>query len=280
MPRPASGFGTRDVARLLGLRQARVQAWAREGLVRAARDVRGAYRFTFRDVVLLRTAKELLAAGITTHGVRLALDALRDQLPEGRALSGVRVAAAGGEVVARSNDEAWEPISGQRVLDFQVADLAEAVQPLARQAVEEARESEEELDAEAWFELGLELETAAPAEAIEAYHRALEIDPDHADAHLNLGRLLHEQGEVASAETHYRRALALRPDDATAAFNLGVALQDRKRWRPAVVAYRRAVEIDPGYADAYYNLAAVYGKLGDRALGIQNLKTYKELTED
>ncbi|MEZ5332472.1 MAG: tetratricopeptide repeat protein [Thermoanaerobaculia bacterium] len=280
MPRPPSGFGTRDVARLLGLRQARVQAWAREGLVHVGRNARGDFRFTFRDVVLLRTAKELLDSGLTTHKVRTALDALREQLPAGRALSGVRVAAAGGEVVAKSNDEAWEPVSGQRLLDFQVAELAEAVRPLARQAVEEARESEEELDAEAWFELALELEVAAPAEAIEAYHRTLEIDPEHADAHLNLGRLLHEQGEVSSAETHYRRALALRPDDATAAFNLGVALQDRKRWRAAVVAYRRAVEIDPGYADAFYNLAAVYAKLGDRALGIQNLKTYKELVED
>jgi tetratricopeptide (TPR) repeat protein len=280
MPRPASGFGTRDVARLLGLRQARVQAWAREGLVRATPDTRGAYRFSFRDLVLLRTAKELLEGGVSTHRVRLALDALREQLPVGRALSGIRVAAAGGEVVARSDDETWEPVSGQRLLDFDVAELAEAVRPLARQAVEEAREHDEELDGECWFELGLELEAAAPAEAIEAYHRALEIDPEHADAHLNLGRLLHEEGEISSAETHYRRALALRPDDATAAFNLGVALQDRKRWRAAVVAYRRAVEIDPGYADAFYNLAAVYGKLGDRALGIQNLKTYKELTED
>lgn len=280
MPRPPSGFGTRDVARLLGLRQARVQAWAREGLVPAGRNERGDFRFTFRDLVLLRTAKALLDGGLTTHRVRLALDALREQLPAGRALSGVRVAAAGGQVVARSGDEAWEPVSGQRLLDFQVADLAEAVRPLAQQAVEEARESADELDAEAWFELGLELEAAAPAEAIEAYHRTLEVDPEHADAHLNLGRLLHEQGEISSAETHYRRALALRPDDATAAFNLGVALQDRQRWRAAVVAYRRAVEIDPGYADAYYNLAAVYAKLGDRALGIQNLKTYKELTED
>ena len=50
------------------------------------------------------------------------------------------------------------------------------------------------------------------------------------------------------------------------------------------------VELEPGaiagrrgrvrYADAFYHLAAVYAKLGDRALGIQHLKTYKELTED
>ena len=95
-----------------------------------------------------------------------------------------------------------------------------------------------------------------------AYRRALEIDPGLADAHVNLGRLLHEQGETAEAERHYRQALAARPDDATAAFNLGVALQDLGRLREAADAYEAALAVDRTLADAHYNLAGDLRRAG------------------
>ena len=77
-----------------------------------------------------------------------------------------------------------------------------------------------DFDAAGWYDLGLELEAVAPTEARDAYRRALELDAHHADAHVNLGRLLHEQGLVEEAERHYRQALRESPDHATAAFNL------------------------------------------------------------
>src|SRR3989454_7451010 len=80
-----------------------------------------------------------------------------------------------------------------------------------------------------WYDLGLELEVAAPAEARDAYRRALELDPHHADAHVNLGRLLHEQRLVGEAERHYRLALRENPQPATAAVNLAIALEDLGR---------------------------------------------------
>jgi tetratricopeptide (TPR) repeat protein len=279
---PPLGYSTREVARLLDLSPAAVRAFARDGLVAPRRDARGGYRFDFQDLVVLRVARELAAAELPPRRVRRALAALRRQLPAGRSLSAVRIAAESGAVVARAGGEAWEPASGQRVLDFDLVEPAGRAGPVAHRpaaAVERrAERAGAPSRAEEWYELACELEAADPAGARDAYRRALALDPGHADAHLNLGRLLHEAGDPAAAEEHYRAAVARRPEDATAAFNLGVALQDLGRPEEAVGAYRRAIAADPACADAYFNLAGLYDELGKRATAIQNLKIYKALT--
>ena len=62
-------------------------------------------------------------------------------------------------------------------------------------------------------------------EAIACFRRALELNPNHADAHDNLGVALQSRGEPAAAEACFRRALAHNPNYAEAHFNLGNALQ-------------------------------------------------------
>ena len=59
----------------------------------------------------------------------------------------------------------------------------------------------------------------APAEAQDAYRRCLALDPDYAEALVNLGRLMQGEGRVHEAEDLYRRARTARPDPAVAAFN-------------------------------------------------------------
>jgi tetratricopeptide (TPR) repeat protein len=105
------------------------------------------------------------------------------------------------------------------------------------------------------YERGLALEATQPAAAIAAYARALAGQPDLADAHNNLGRLLHDDGAVADAESHYR--LAICADDGVALywFNLGVALEDRGRVSEAIAAYEAALGRDDTLADAHFNVA-------------------------
>lgn len=273
-----TGYSTRDVAALLGLSEGQVRSYVRAGFLSPPRGPRGELRFTFEDLVLLRTAKGLVKARIPSRRVRAALSNLRGQLPSGRPLTGVRVLADGNRVLARDGKALWNPESGQALLDFEVADLAREAAPFARRTAEAARERERELTVEDWFELGCELEATAPDEAVDAYRRALALEPGHADVHLNLGRLLHEQGELAEAEGHYRQALAARPDDATAAFDLGVVLEDLERHAEAAGAYESAISADPAYADAHYNLAGVYEKLGQPADALRHLKAYRRLT--
>ena len=279
MERAASlgAYTTRDVAGLLGLSERQVRAYVRAGFLAPPRGPHGELRFSFQDLVLLRTAHGLVAARVPNRRVRAALAGLREQLPSGRPLSAVRILADGKRVIARDGREVWNPESGQAILDFEVAELIRDAAPFAQRAAADARAAEGELDADDWFELGCAWETTAPAEAGDAYRRALALDGGHADAHLNLGRLLHEEGDLAGAEEHFRRALEARPDDATAAFDLGVALEDLERLPDAAAAYERALAVDPGYADAHYNLAGICEKLGKVAPAIAHWKAYRRL---
>jgi Tfp pilus assembly protein PilF len=189
-------------------------------------------------------------------------------------------------VVVRDGREEWEPETGQRPLpyrdyerfeSFRVADLAQRAAPVARRAAAEASRRDD-LSAEDWYELGYELEATSAEDARNAYRRAVALDPSHADAHLNLGRLLHEGGDASAAERHYRQAAAHRPADATAHFNLGVALQDQDRPAEAQAAYELALALDPAYADAHFNLAGLKDAQGDRLAALRHLKEYRALT--
>jgi tetratricopeptide (TPR) repeat protein len=271
------GYATRDVAQILGLSASQVLGYVRSGFLRPERGPRGDYRFSFEDLVFLRTAKGLLEARIGPRRVKSALAKLREQIPEGRRLTGLRITAEGSRIVVADGDTRWQPESGQALLDFGVAELAEKVAPLAREAFLKAQEDSEELTAEDWYEWGCELETAAPPEAREAYRRALALDASHADALVNLGRLLHESGDARGAEDHYRRAIEARPGDATAVFNLGVALEDLKREDEALAAYEKAVSIDPDNADAHYNAASLYERLGQVPAALRHLKSYRNI---
>jgi tetratricopeptide (TPR) repeat protein len=275
-PERARGYSTKDVAGLLGLSVERVRSWVRAGFVSPRQGPRGEHCFSFQDLVLLRTAKGLLAARVPRRRVRIALQNLREQLPEDRPLTGVRISAQGHQVVVRDGREVWNPESGQALFDFELSALAREASALPMRTPPEERAAPE--TAVDWYERGCELEEDDPAAAMAAYRRALESDAGLPDAHLNLGRLLHERGETAAAERHYRLALAAQPEDPTAAYNLGVVLQDRGRMREAVAAYETALASDAGYADAHYNLAGLYEELGEPEAAFRHLRTYKALT--
>ena len=63
-------------------------------------------------------------------------------------------------------------------------------------------------------------------EAIEMYQQVLDLDPDHAAAHINLGTLHYNRQEYALAEKHYRHAIEVDPRYALAYFDLGNVLDE------------------------------------------------------
>lgn len=283
---PAGGYSTKDAAALLGLSTTQVRSYVRAGFLSPPQGPRGEYSFSFQDLVLLRTAKALLAARVPRRRVRLSLQNLRGQLPDGRALTGVRISAQGHQVVVRDGGELWNPESGQALFDFEVAALAREATTRELRAFSgkaAAQDSDGEPEAADWFARGEELEAegspAAVAAAMAAYRRAVAGEPGLADAHLNLGRLLHEQGKTREAEQCYRQALAARSGDATAAFNLGVALQDLGRLDEAADAYEAALALDRTLADAHYNLAGICEQQGEPEAAFRHLRTYRTLIQ-
>ncbi|HEY4055044.1 MAG TPA: tetratricopeptide repeat protein [Kofleriaceae bacterium] len=143
--------------------------------------------------------------------------------------------------------------------------------------------------ATAWYERGCAAEAVDLAAAEACYRRAIAGRPDHADAHNNLGRLLHEMpvaagGGAVAAEAHYRLALCASPDVALYWFNLGVAIEDQGRASEAIAAYERALAIDSSLADAHFNLARQYEELGRRTSdeltlhrAVRHLVRYRDL---
>lgn len=279
-----TGYSTRDVGRLLGISAGEVRGYVRAGFLSPERGSRGELRFSFQDLVFLRTARGLSSARLPPRRIRTALSRLREQLPDGRPLTAVRLAVEGSRIVAEDGPRRWQPESGQILLDFDAEDPARPHAPPIGEAFGEGeeetdgRDARPEYSAEEWFELGCELEPGSPADAIAAYRRAIERDPGHADALVNLGRLLHETGDPAGAASHYEAALASRPDDAVAAFNLGVALEDLRKLPEALLAYQKAVRLDPENADGHFNAAALAERLGRTAEALRHLRTYRKLT--
>lgn len=134
------------------------------------------------------------------------------------------------------------------------------------------------------YERGCALEASDPDQAITAYRRAIAGRPAFGDAHNNLGRLLHDRGELGAAEACYQRAVACEASVALYHFNLGVVLEDQGRASEAIAAYEVAVACDADLADAHYNLARQIEQVatcsGDELMlrrALRHLKRYREL---
>ena len=269
-------YTTRDVARLLGLSEAQVRSQARAGFFTPDRGSRNTYRFSFQDLVLLRTARELAGARVPPRRIKGALCKLARDLPRGRSLSELRIAADGRCVIVLQDGNAWNPESEQLQIDFAVAELAGRTAPVARCLAR----SGEALGVEEWFDLGADLEEAAPDEACDAYVRALALEPNHAATHVNLGRLLQLEGRIGEAIEHYRWSLGAGSTDPTAEFNLGTALETLGRWADAISAYQRALKLDPEFADAHFNLARLCESAGRRSTALRHLREYQRLVKE
>jgi tetratricopeptide (TPR) repeat protein len=271
-------YTTRDVAKLLRLSEAQVRCQARAGFLSPERGPRNSYRFSFQDLVLLRTARELAGASVPPRRIRVALCTLARHLPNGHSLSGLRITADAHRVIVREREGAWNAESGQIQIDFAGSEQTRRTPSVAK-LLDRMSPSGRLPDCAAhWFELGVEMEESAPLQARDAYSRALMLDPDFADAHVNLGRLLQLQGETLKAIEHYRWSLATGTKDPTAAFNLGTALESLERWSEAIDSYCEALALDPGFADAHFNLARLYQQSGNQLTACRHLREYQKLS--
>jgi tetratricopeptide (TPR) repeat protein len=273
-----ASYSTREAAEVLGLSQQRVRRLAASAALHPSRPDRGWYRFDFRDLVLLRAALELEKSGVSPRRLLRSLRDLKRQLPADRPLTAIRITLEADELVVQDDDLAWNPESGQVQLGLQVESPGADIESLDRRRARPVA-ADRRLKAEDWYQLGCGLQTQDPDQAAEAFRRAVELDAGLADAHINLGVLLHERSDLEGAEMCYRLALRANPASATAAYNLGVVLEDMGKPEEAADVYRRAIECDGLLADAYYNLSRLYERAGDRAAALRHLRSYSELVK-
>ena len=266
------GYSTREVADLIGLKPSQVRHYVRRELLAPQRGSGGEYRFRFQDIVLLRMAKGLMDANVSTRDVYRALGKLKAELKSVSSLASVRIFAEGGNVVVSSDRQIWNVATGQGHFDFEVRELAEIVAVVANNHVAAAVETEE-LSSDEWYNLGLDLEEVDAGKAPQCYRRALELDPENADAHVNLGRLHQLEGDLKRARQHYGKALAVAGEHQLAHYNLGTIYDELDELELASDHYRMAQDVP----DAHYNLARICRLQGDQLSSHRHLQTYWRL---
>lgn len=94
-------------------------------------------------------------------------------------------------------------------------------------------------------------------DAIRHGEKAIALAPDNATAYSNLGIAYYDQGDLDRAQACQERALALNPNLVIALNNLGSILRDRKDKPGAIACYRKVLAIDPGYIESVSNLGSV-----------------------
>ena len=109
--------------------------------------------------------------------------------------------------------------------------------------------------AEAYYNMGIALKDNGDLDAaIDSYKKALEIKPDYVGAYFNTGNILKDTGDLEAAIDSYKKALEIKPDYAEAYNNVGIALEDKGDLEEAINSYKKALEIKPDYAEARENL--------------------------
>jgi tetratricopeptide (TPR) repeat protein len=267
-------YTLKGIEAMLGISPGVVRSLVRAGFVTPSRGARNELRFSFQDVVLLRTAQALRAAKVAPRSILRSLRQLRRSLPEQLPLTGLRVTAVGNTVAVRDGGAQWEPESGQLLIDFDVLPKRGSVCVLDhRKHAGRAPET-----ADAHFRRAQRLESEGRgAEAEAAYRRALTLDPAHTDASLNLGALLCDLGRSADAVDVYAEGLQRSPDVGSLHFNLAVALEDLGERESAIESYERCLALEPRSADAHFNAARLHDQLGHMQQAVRHFNAYRRL---
>ncbi len=291
-------YSMKDVAKIFALQESRLRYWMQVGVVGPTVRKGGRFYFTFRDLVGVKAAKDLLAAGVTLPNVRRNLEALRKTLPDGAAAtSSLRICSDGDTIVALEGDVPFEPRTGQVVMAFTVPALAGRIAEVM--ALPRGEDVEAAADIDDAAPQAIEPETTDAATATVAYrhfldgcvaedagdlraaeHRyrlAVELEPSLAAAHTNLGNLLHRDGDRVGARAAYERALELEPTQAEARYNLANVHEDDGAIELAIAELRRVCAVAPDFADAHYNLGLLLAQVGGIDQARNHLARYVEL---
>jgi tetratricopeptide (TPR) repeat protein len=270
-------YTLRGIQSMLGLSRGVVAALVDAGFVTPTRGRRGELRFSFQDVVLLRTAHGLQQAQIPPRKILRSLRRLKDTLPRELPLTGLRITAVGNDVAVKEGDAHWQADSGQMLIDFEVRPAsAGSVAVLVRQE-EPAAKAPPDDDPTDWYHRALNLEGRDPAAAEAAYRQAIRLAPGWADPYLNLGVVLCEAGRTVDAVLLYQEALQHSPREPLLHFNLAVALEDLDEPARALSHYEACMALEPGFADAHYNAARLHEQLGHATKAIRHYSEYRRL---
>lgn len=267
-------YTVRDVESILGISRSVISTLMKAGFVVPNRGKRREYRFTFQDIVILRTAQGLLSAKIPPRKIIRSLKRLRETLPAELPLAGLRITAVGSEIAISEGRSRRTVDSGQLLLDFEVVPAAEGTIIVLSEGKKAPREDDSPMY---WCQVGSLLESEDRERAQAAYRLAIQKDHCCVDAYVGLALLLSDAGRQPDAEAVYRQAIAHCPNEPTLHYNLATVLEDLNRIPDALSAYEAALRLDPAFADAHFNAARLHESLGHAKQAIRHYSEYRRL---
>lgn len=119
-----------------------------------------------------------------------------------------------------------------------------------------------------------------PEAAAEHYQKAVEANPESAEAHLSLAATLAQLGQTERAAEHYERSLAIDPENPAVHYNLGTLLAARGNPEGSLQPFRSALDLAPSYANARFNLATALLDLGRAEEALPHLERLLGSEED
>ena len=262
-------YSRADLLRILRLTARQLAAWEKAELVAAAES------YSFFDLLQIKKIRDLCAHKVRPAVIRRSLDAMQKQAAGmENPLVEASVFSAGHRIAFRHQGKLVEPIAGQFMFDFSARDnvVTSTTTPLVKPGPIPA-------DVPGLFAQGIALEEDpnTQVQAIAAYQRVLELDPEHAAAHINLGTLHYNRQDYTLSEKHYRAAIEIDPRYALAYFDLGNVLDETGRVAAAIQAYNTALQLAPTYGDAHYNLALAYEKVREPRKALKHWRAYVKL---
>lgn len=254
----------KEICRVLSLEERQLRNWEKQGLISSAEN------YAFSDLLTLRTLNTLREQKIPTRRIRQLFQSLHERL--GQSPADVKIFTEGKRIGVQYSGQRIEPVTGQMFFDFDTADKTRTLAP--RHEPQRNREQ-----ADFWFQKGLELEQSnAPVEeAIEAYMKAIELNPNAAGALVNLGTIYFHKRDWKKSEQFYRAAVEADPKYSLAHYNLGNLYDERSDPDRAYAHYHAALRIQPQYADAHYNLALLHQGQGDMMKALSHWQTYLKI---
>jgi tetratricopeptide (TPR) repeat protein len=216
----------------------------------------------------LRTASALHAERIPVRAINRALRNIRQCIQDDGALSARSLVVFGNKVALRQGSSLRMVDSGQYALGFGTSTPQHSTARERKSATQISVQTTGALH----FARAYERELSEPNIAIGEYKKALLAQPSLVEARINLGRLLHLQGQHREAEQTYR---AHNDPPPLLLFNLAVLLDDLLRTDDAMTLYRRALAGDPSLIDAHFNLARLYELAGEPRAALRHLLAYR-----
>jgi tetratricopeptide (TPR) repeat protein len=264
---------TREAAlRLLRVTERQLKTWERQKLVEPAAV------YGFRELLALRTLIKLRESKVPPQQIRRAVQALTKKLRGvDDPLTELKLYAHGKKIRVDLDGRAMDAESGQLLLDFDPGELSRLLE--FRPKENPRAERDQRQAAEHWFQRGLDLEATggSPTEIIEAYEKAIELDPGSAGALVNLGTIYFNTRDFTMAERYYTLATETDPEYALAHFDLGNLCDECGDRGRALEHYLAALRISPNYADAHYNIALLYQGARQNMKAVRHWMAYLKL---